>query len=262
MKSQSAIMACFFRCWRDISDDPLKNKVSMSDLPEKVDIAVLRTNGSEPGFWPALEGKIIPALHKKQIKVVRSLPISELLKPDATAEGIFEKFFSWTKGLDGLCITTFNPLPEHERQQAEAISAKLRNLLGKDRLFIYDANEEGDVALIRSQAKNMDYLLLHAYGHRPERTQAIFDRAFDGFLPPSKFVPGFTFYEEHSGMPKGDVTEPFEGSLAYQKAKWQLNQGTKGGIFSFAVDRDGVKERDDRLLPTTFEWTKKLKRLL
>ncbi|MFJ7812448.1 hypothetical protein ACIQYQ_16635 [Pseudomonas asiatica] len=262
MKSQSGIMACIFRCWRDISTGNHENKVSLSDLPEEVDIALLRTNGSEPqNFWHALEDKIIPALHKKQIKVVRSLHISELLKPDATAEKIFESFFSSTKGLDGLDINTEHPLGDDERQRAEVISGKLRKLLGNDRLFIYDANEEGDVGLIRSQVSNMDYLLFQSYGHLPDRVQTKYNRAFEGYVPPSKFVPGFTFYEEGS-MRKYDVMTPFESSYAYQKAKWNPSQGTKGGIFSYAVDRDGVKEGDNALQPTTFEWTKKLKKLL
>lgn len=261
MKSQSGIMACIFRCWRDSSFHP-DNKVSIGDLPEEVDIAILRTNGDEwKSLHYALESKLIPELHKKRIKVVRSLHINELIKPDATAEKIFESFFSSTKGLDGLDINIDHPLEDDERQRAQVISEKLRNLLGKDRLFIYDANEEGDVGLIRSQVSNMDYLLFQSYGHLPDRVQTKYNRAFEGYVPPSKFVPGFTFYEEGS-MRKYDVMTPFESSYAYQKAKWNPSQGTKGGIFSYAVDRDGVKEGDNALQPTTFEWTKKLKKLL
>ncbi|KAM3547873.1 hypothetical protein ARSEF4850_009752 [Beauveria asiatica] len=41
-------------------------------------------------------------------------------------------------------------------------------------------------------------------------------------------------------------------------AKWQPSGATKGGIFSYAIDRDGVPIGDDKLQPTDFTWTRKL----
>ncbi|MCX8648605.1 hypothetical protein J3U01_09340 [Bifidobacterium sp. B4107] len=51
-------------------------------------------------------------------------------------------------------------------------------------------------------------------------------------------------------------------SRAMQYALWEPDDGAdgrqKGGVFEYAVDRDGVRRGDDKLQPTTFEWTKAL----
>ncbi|MNP16192.1 Endo-beta-N-acetylglucosaminidase F2 precursor [compost metagenome] len=189
------------------------------------------------------------------------MAIDELIKPGATAKDIFQRFFSSTKGLDGLDIDIEHTLTDTQRKQAEGISLELKALLGQGRLFIYDTNENGDVSLLRSLEQQLDYVLFQAYGQTPSRVQGHYDRMFKDFLAPSKFLLGFSFYEER-GPHWGDVHEPFENSTAHAYASWNPSQGTKGGIFSYAVDRDGVKEGDDALQPTTFEWTKKLKKLL
>ncbi len=276
MNNQSGIMACYFRSWRDTATGAKENQVTrrdtasgaeenqvtMRDLPGEVDIAFVFPDGTEPDvYWQKLESEIIPALHEKQIKVVRTVAINELTKTDATAEKIFERFFSSTRGLDGLDIDIEDTLTDAERKQAEDISGRLRELLGQDRLFIYDTNENGDVELLRSLEPKLDYVLFQAYGQTPTRVQGHFDRMFKDFLAPSKFLPGFSFYEER-GPHWDDVLKPFESSTAHAYAMWNPSQGTKGGIFSYAVDRDGVEQGDDALQPTTFEWTKRLKNLL
>lgn len=262
MNPQAGIMACYFRSWRDIATGDLGNKVSMRELPDEVDIAFVFPDGNEPAeYWKALESDIIPALHKKQIKVVRTVAIDELIKPGATANDIFQRFFSSTKGLDGLDIDIEHTLTDSQRKQAEGISLELKRLLGQGRLFIYDTNENGDVSLLRSLESQLDFVLFQAYGQSPGSVQGHYDRMFKDFLVPSKFLVGFSFYEERS-RGWGDVLQPIESSTAYAYASWNPSQGTKGGIFSYAVDRDGVKEGDDTLQPTTFEWTKALKKLL
>ena len=262
MNNQSGIMACYFRSWRDTATGAEENQVTMRDLPDEVDIAFVFPDGTEPDvYWQKLESEIIPALHDKQIKVVRTVAINELIKTGATAEKIFDRFFSSTRGLDGLDIDIEDTLTDAERKQAEDISGRLRELLGQDRLFIYDTNENGDVELLRSLQPKLDYVLFQAYGQTPTRVQGHFDRMFKDFLAPSKFLPGFSFYEER-GPHWGDVLKPFESSTAHDYATWNPSQGTKGGIFSYAVDRDGVEQGDDALQPTTFEWTRRLKNLL
>ncbi|KAM3548920.1 hypothetical protein MY1884_008973 [Beauveria asiatica] len=64
-------------------------------------------------------------------------------------------------------------------------------------------------------------------------------------------------YEEN-GANWGDTTSPITSSRAWQYAKWQPSGATKGGIFSYAIDRDGVPIGDDKLQPTDFTWTRKL----
>ena len=262
MKNQQSIMACYFRSWRDIATGDPENKVSMRELPAEVDIAFVFPDGNEPAtYWETLESDIIPALHQKNIKVVRTVAIDELIKLGATADAIFQRFFSSTNGLDGLDIDIEHTLTETQRNQAEAISRELKQLLGPDRLFIYDTSERGDVSLLRSLEPQLDYVLFQAYGQNPGSVQRHFDRMFNGFLAPSKFLVGFSFYEER-GFRWGDVKVPFESSTAHAYATWNPSQGRKGGIFSYAVDRDGVLEGDDTLQTTDFEWTKQLKGLL
>lgn len=259
MKDQENIMACYFRCWRDIATGDVENKVSMAALPPEVDIVFVFPDGNEPvQYWDTLRDELIPALHAKQIKVVRTVAIDELIKPGASAQALLDRFYYSTPGLDGLDIDIEHTLSTTEREQAEQISRDLRRELGNEKLFVYDANENGDIALMRALEPLLDYILFQAYGQNPTSVQAHFDRMFEGIFSPTKFLVGFSFYEER-GAKWGDVTQPLETSTAHQYAIWNPTQGSKAGIFSYAVDRDGVKEGDDALYPTTFEWTKALK---
>ncbi|MFK3774883.1 hypothetical protein [Pseudomonas sp. NPDC089406] len=262
MSNAPGIMACYFRCWRDIATGDPGNTARMGELPDEVDIAFVFPDGNEPArYWEALQSDIIPALHRKQIKVVRTVAIDELIRPGATAAAIYQRFFASTPGLDGLDIDIEHTLSASEREQAEGISRELRQLLGQDRLFIYDTNELGDVQLLRALEPLLDYVLFQAYGQNPSRVQGHFDRMFQSFLAPSKFLVGFSFYEER-GARWGDVRTPFESSTAHAYATWTPSQGPKAGIFSYAVDRDGVAEGDDTLQPTDFTWTKRLKSVM
>ncbi|SEQ36173.1 EndoS/ChiA family endoglycosidase [Pseudomonas soli] len=259
MSDRQDIMGCYFRSWRDIATGDPDNKVSMRDLPAEVDIAFVFPDGNEPPrYWEALHSQIIPALHARETKIVRTIAIDELIKPGASANDIFTRFFTSTPGLDGLDIDIEHTLNEAQRKQAEAVSRELRTLLGQERLFVFDTTENGDVALIRALAPQLNYILFQAYGQTPARVQGHYDRMFKDFLPPSRFMVGFSFYEER-GTRWGDVRDPLESSTAHAYAAWTPTQGPKAGIFSYAVDRDGVKEGDDTLQPTNFAWTKHLK---
>ncbi|WP_324123875.1 extracellular solute-binding protein [Bifidobacterium sp. B4107] len=84
------------------------------------------------------------------------------------------------------------------------------------------------------------------------RIQGLFEQVRD-FVPASKFVTGFSFYEE--GGPRwGDVTYPIEGSRVKDLLSWHpagLNR--TGGLFAYAIDRDGVAQGDDRLRRTDYK---------
>lgn len=153
MSDRQDIMGCYFRSWRDIATGDPDNKVSMRDLPAEVDIAFVFPDGNEPPrYWEALHSQIIPALHARKTKIVRTIAIDELIKPGASANDIFTRFFTSTPGLDGLDIDIEHTLNEAQRKQAEAVSRELRTLLGQERLFVFDTTENGDVALIRALA--------------------------------------------------------------------------------------------------------------
>ncbi|WP_449430087.1 EndoS/ChiA family endoglycosidase [Pseudomonas putida] len=271
MNDRQPLMGCYFRSWRDTANGTRENHASMVDLPEEVDIAFVFPNGKEtPLFWEKLGSELIPAMHAKNIKVVRTLFIDELINPDfpETTEGydaltvhLIEQFLS-VPGLDGLDVDLEKVLGEAQRTKAKEVSLRLaRHLKSKGQLFIYDTSELGDVQLIESLGPHLDYLLFQAYGQNTGRVQGHFDRLFAGFLPPEKFMVGFSFYEER-GAAWGDTAAAIEQSVAAQYAAWNPTQGHKAGVFSYAVDRDGVNEKDDRLQATDYSWTRRLKQLM
>lgn len=271
MNDQKPLMGCYFRSWRDTANCTSGNCASMLDLPEEVDIAFVFPNGEEtPAFWQTLGTELIPAMHAKQIKVVRTVFIDELINPafpdtaegyDALTRHLIDTFLA-VPGLDGLDIDLEKRLSEPQRTKAREVSKRLSEHLKQGgQLFIYDTSEIGDVELIESLAPQLDYLLFQAYGQNPARVQGHFDRLFARFLPPEKFMVGFSFYEER-GAAWGDTAADIEHSTAGQYAVWNPTQGRKAGIFSYAVDRDGVTERDNQLKPTDYSWTRRLKQLM
>jgi len=272
MAEHKQLMACYFRSWRDTTNDSAENQACMAELPEEVDIAFVFPNGEETsGFWEKLGAEVIPCLHGKGIRVVRTVFIDELINPkfadteegyQALADHVLERFLLSTPGLDGLDVDLEKNLNDAQRKKAHAVSLHLSSYLKKHgKLFIYDTSELGDVELLRSLEPSLDYLLLQAYGQNPERVQAHFDRLYASFLPIEKFMVGFSFYEER-GQPWWDTTPSLEASTACKYAMWQPTQGRKAGMFSYATDRDGVKEGSDALQPTRYEWTRQLKRMM
>lgn len=268
--SHTPLMACYFRSWRDKANGGDNNHCSMADLPEEVDIAFIFPNGEEtPQFWEKLSAELIPAMHAKHIKVVRTLPIEQLINPDFpdTPQGyedladLIEKQHLSLPGLDGLDVDLERVLTPTQRDKAREVSLILAQRLKQaGKLFIYDTTERGDTTLLRAVSESLDYLLFQAYGQRPERVQQHFDRLFADFVAPEKFMLGFSFYEER-GTKWGDTRGDFESSVARQYAEWQPKQGNKAGVFSYAVDRDGVSEGDDSLQPSNYDWTRRLKQL-
>lgn len=268
--SPNPLMGCYFRSWRDTANGEVGNHCSMLQLPEEVDIAFVFPNGEEtPQFWQKLEAEMIPAMHAKGIKVVRTLFIDELINPDFpdSAEGYqqladhLQSRFLSVQGLDGLDVDLEKRLSEAQRNKAREVSLILAKRLKQEgKLFIYDTSEIGDMDLLRSLESALDYVLFQAYGQKTDQVQQHFDRLFADFLAPRKFMVGFSFYEER-GAQWGD-TRDFDTSTARHYALWQPSQGNKGGLFSYAVDRDGVKEGDDALQSTDFSWTRRLKRLM
>lgn len=258
-KIEHPVMGCYYRTWRDTATGAPENKTSMKELPAEVDIAFIFPDGNEPEtFWRKLETDLIPAMHQKGIKVLRTVAIDELIKEGATAEAIWERFFTSTPGLDGLDIDIEHRLNNEERRRALDISLKLRALLGDDKFLVYDLNINGDIDLIESLEPHLDYVLLQAYGQNAQSVQSHFDRLFASFLPIEKFLVGFSFYEER-GAKWADTHPSIESSTAYAYATWNPTQGRKGGVFSYAVDRDGVAEGDDAIQPTAYRWTQLLK---
>ena len=77
-------------------------------------------------------------------------------------------------------------------------------------------------------------------------------------LPAERYLIGFSFYEEFDLNRWDDTSEPFEESRAVAYAEWQPEGATKAGVFSYAIDRDGVDFLDDEITAVEYSWTRKI----
>ncbi|KHN94104.1 chitinase [Metarhizium album ARSEF 1941] len=268
-KSDHQIMAAYFRSWRDIASNPDVNKVSMNDLPDCLDIAFVFPEGSETdAFYTALKEKYVPTLRGRGTKVVRSINVGELLNSNYSntpagyqklAEHILQTFVT-VYDLDGLDVDVERDLYGSQLEQATGVFEALSKSLGPrsktGKLLIYDTNRDGDTPLFQAVNSTIDYVLVQSYGRDPSSTQHTFD-TYKPYITGQQYLIGFSFYEEH-GADWGDAVAPMQTSRAYQYAQWQPAGGRKGGIFSYAVDRDGVPPGDDAIVPTDFSWTRGL----
>lgn len=268
------IMAGYFRTWRDSAHDPSTNPISMIDLPEGMDIAIVFPWDTPPEspFWGALKTSYVPALHAKGIKVVITQGIETLLDdkyPD-TPEG-HEAYVNYVMdtyitpfNLDGLDIDYEQHLSPKELNKTIAIfkrlSARLGPQSGTKRLLIIDTNREGNDPLFTPIASMIDYIFLQAYG----RSLASIPDTFESFkpvIPAHKFVLGFSFYEE-SGTRWNDVSEDGNSGRAFDYARWQPATGeAKGGVFSYAIDRD-IPRQTDEIIAADFAVTARLMEIM
>ncbi|KAK2590361.1 hypothetical protein QQS21_011954 [Conoideocrella luteorostrata] len=268
-KSDHQIMAAYFRSWRDIASDPAQNKASMDDLPDCLDIAFVFPQGDEPdAFYTALKDRYVPALRSRGTKVVRTISIAALLDEkyandprghEALATHLLDTYVN-AHGLDGLDVDFENTLTASQLSQASGVFAALSKSLGPQsgtgKLLIFDTNQDGTAPLFRAVHPYVDYVLVQSYGRRVSGTQGTFN-TYKPYISSRQYLIGFSFPEEH-GAAWGDVTPPMRTSRAYQYAQWQPSGARKGGVFSYAVDRDGKVEGDDALAPTNYTWTREL----
>nr|QDJ94323.1 chitinase chiA3 [Cordyceps cicadae] len=266
-KGDHQLMAGYFRSWRDTASGA-GNKVSMLDLPDCLDIAFVFPEGDEPdSFWAALNSTYVPALHQRGTKVVRSLGIAQLIStqwPNTPAgwQGLADALLKEVDdyGLDGLDIDVEQSLSADQLKQAtgvfNALSKKLGPKSGSGKMLIFDTNGDGSQPLWRNVYATVSYVLIQSYGRSVGGLQRTFD-SFKGSVSGKQYLVGFSFYEEN-GANWGDTTAPMTSSRAWQYAKWQPSGATKGGIFSYAIDRDGVAIGDNAIQPTDFTWTRKL----
>ncbi|KAJ6784015.1 hypothetical protein PWT90_00302 [Aphanocladium album] len=266
-KSDHQIMAGYFRVWRDTAGAP-SNKVSMLDLPDCLDIAFVFPEGDETTeFWTTLNSTYVPELHKRGTKVVRSVGISQLIDTSYpnTAAGYQSLADALVKditeyGLDGLDIDVEQRLSYSQLQQAtgvfNALAKKLGPKSGTDKLLIFDTNMDGSQPLFRNVYSTVSYVLIQSYGRSINSLQGTYN-SFSSYITSKQYLIGFSFYEEN-GNNWGDTYTPMNTSRAWQYAKWQPTGATKGGIFSYAIDRDGVAIGDNAIQPTDMSWTRKL----
>ncbi|HVI46686.1 MAG TPA: glycosyl hydrolase family 18 protein [Chitinophaga sp.] len=143
-----------------------------------------------------------------------------------------------------------------------ALSKYLGPKSGTGKLLTFDTNQSGSNSLFKKVYSMVDYVWLQAYGRGASTLESTW-QTFAPYIKSTQFVPGFSFYEER-GYPSNvwyDVTYPVNGTgRAYDYARWQPSSGTKGGVFSYAIDRDAplTSSTDDNLYAPTYIVSKQL----
>ncbi|WCF07505.1 endo-beta-N-acetylglucosaminidase [Paenibacillus thiaminolyticus] len=278
---KAPVMMAYYRTWRDVtmphdanSTLPYPNVTAMTDIPEEVDIVsvfhYVKPGTDEQLFWDTLRDTYVPILHERHTKVIRTIDIRELynvpsmgIMPtskeyDDHAQTLIDKYLT-PYNLDGLDIDMEENLTQEKETKAfgvfEALSKRLGPMSNSGKLLIYDTNKDNH-SLFKKVAPFCDYLFLQAYGRDPGRLDSTW-ATYRNTIFPDQFLPGISFQEE-LGANWADTQEPFETSRAYKYAVWQPEDGPKGGMFIYAIDRDGKEYGDNTITETDFSWTKKL----
>ncbi|VHL89129.1 endo-beta-N-acetylglucosaminidase protein EndoS [Streptococcus pyogenes] len=145
----------------------------------------------------------------------------------------------------------------------------------KSRLFIMDSTYMADKnPLIERGAPYINLLLVQIYGSQGEKgvfqndTKLVTDtpeerwQGYSKYIRPEQYMIGFSFYEESAGSGNlwydinsrkdedkaNGINTDITGTRAERYARWQPKTGgVKGGIFSYAIDRDGVAHQPEKV---------------
>lgn len=232
----------------------------------------------------------------------------KLLAQDIVAEYVTKL------GLDGLDVDierhNYNEAEAslaEKNIKAEGVLREIAKLIGpkggdKSKLLIIDTTMPAETKILKENYDNIDLLLVQRYGTDGEAgnpyyaTRPDLEGMWDGFkkyIPANKLMIGFSFYEEGSSKDNRWYDIPFKDGTSFDAknknrsgngikdaragryALWQPKSGgLKGGIFSYAIERDGVYHPDkadentnnnpeiDVKLPTEFKQSKELKQIM
>ncbi len=222
---------------------------NFSQVPDSLDVLILFCFSPKSPIAGQVPGWI-SLLHDKGTKVIVTgkLNLISGAKHDYIGYAMTAKYIMDSVvnkyGFDGYDIDVENnPEGQDLADKAgvyEALSKYLGPKSGTGKLLTFDTNQKGSNRLFRKVFTMIDYLWLQAYGRGANKLQSNWE-TFAPYIKSTQFVPGFSFYEEN-GYPSNiwyDVTYPVNGTgRAYDYARWELNIGKKGGVFSFAIDRD------------------------
>ncbi|UNK71183.1 Ig-like domain-containing protein [Microbacterium sp. H1-D42] len=273
----------YYRTWRDVtvpqnanSNLPDPNVTRMSDLPTEIDVAMVFDAGdtADTDYWDTLRDEYVPALHAQGTRAVYTLWIDDLAKADIPlTDAAYQEYaqelvdtYVTPYGLDGIDVDVESYPRGDDLTRAIGVFNALGELIGPksgtDKLFIFDTNQTGSTDLFEAVSSNVSFVLLQAYGRDVTRMQSTWNTFADD-IAPCQFLPGFSFPEEQDRTHWGDAEGLYDpataaGFTAHKYATWQPEVGTKGGFFSYAVDRDGKVWGDNTITPTSFTWMKNL----
>ena len=299
-KLEEPLYGGWFRTWHDQYSDPDEDRPNyFGDIPGEVDLAFVFHDGTKPysEFWKVLTEKYVPEMHARGTRVIRTMGVKMMYNDLADEDGnIFPKTHEGNMkkaqyivetmvnryGLDGVDIDiewhdTYrrspNPITQEEEDRAVEIIKEIARLLHeRGKLFIIDTNMTGNQKILTRIYDDADYVLLQAYGYRKffgsEFKNKLEERwqTFKPYIKPEQFILGFSFYEERDSWNEwNDISDKVAGSAAEEYALWQPEggkNGNKAGIVSYAIDRDGVKFKDDNIYTTDYSLSKELKHLM
>lgn len=268
----------YYRTWRD-SATLAGNIPSMRSLPDSLDIAMVFPNETPPdnAYWSMLKTNYVPYLHKRGTKVIITLGNLDQATTTGTQDSIgYSKwakdiYDKWVTGynLDGIDIDIeSNPSGESLTKfvsAAKALSKYFGPKSGTGKIFVYDTNQK-PTPFFTQTASLYNYVFYQAYGGSTARLTSV-SALYMPYINMKQFLPGFSFYEER-GYPSNywdDVKYPQNGTgLAYDYARWEPASGKKGGIFSYAIDRDAplISPHDNTLLKPNFKVTNDLIKIM
>ncbi|WP_212004492.1 hypothetical protein [Chitinophaga sp. HK235] len=269
-KSAHEIYAGFYR-FQGPCYGAAPNGSNFSQVPDSLDVLILFCFSPTSPIADSVP-KWINTLHAKGTKVIVTGNLD--LAPGApdnstgytiTAQRIMDSIVN-RYGFDGYDIDIeSNPTSTTLTRMAgvyTALSKFLGPKSGTGKLLTFDTNQSGSNNLFRKVYTLVDYVWLQAYGRGASTLQSTWN-TFSPYIKSTQFVPGFSFYEER-GYPGNvwyDVTYPVNGTgRAFDYARWEPSGAKKGGVFSYAIDRDAplTSSTDNTLYTPTYIVSKRL----
>ncbi|WP_073085655.1 EndoS/ChiA family endoglycosidase [Chitinophaga jiangningensis] len=254
---------------------PGLNGSNFTGVPDSMDIVILFCFRSTSPVADSVPGWIT-RLHAKGTKVIvtgnldlRPGATNDSVGYAATAKYIMDSIVN-RYGFDGYDIDVeTNPTGSTLTRMVgvyKALSKYMGPASGTGKLLTFDTNQNGSNNMFKQVYNLVDYVWLQAYGRGASTLQSTWN-TFSPYIPASKFVPGFSFYEEN-GYPGNvwyDVRYPVNGTgRAYDYANWQPGGAQKGGVFSYAIDRDAplTSSTDNTLYVPTYLVSRQLIHLM
>lgn len=273
----------YYRTWRDRTVSGNINDPIMTEIPDSLDIVCNFSNFTPAGssYWTTLKNTYIPALHAKGTKVVNTQGFPNVADTSYTNHYTdnVAGYQAWAlatsnqyaaMGYDGIDFDVeYNPTGAKlvtQTGMVKALSKYFGPKSGTGKLLIFDTNQNGTNNLFRQVSTYIDYLFLQAYGRGTSGMQSTWN-SFSTYIQSKQFIIGFSFYEEN-GYPGNywdDVIYPRNGKgRAYDYSRWEPVTGKKGGVLSYAIDRDAplTTLHDNNIVKPDFKVTKDLIRIM